>query len=288
MSRLTRIRARMLGCLAALAAIAALALAPAAGAAPTKTYLALGDSLAFGYQQATFVAGLPSPPAASFDHGYVDDFYLGLRLTGKANKLVNDGCPGETTTSYLNGPCLYQAAGFGLHHPYTAGPFSSQKNDALGYIASHPGEVRVITIDLGANDALNVVNGVCSQNPVCIAAQAPALFASIATNLGTAVGQLRAAAPAAKLVVLGLYNPYGTTIAGADALTAQLNTVLNGVVTSLGAKFADPFPVFNPGGPLESQAICALTNMCTPLVDIHPTDLGYAALAAVVGVAYLR
>ena len=62
--------------------------------------------------------------------------------------------------------------------------------------------------------------------------------------------------------------------------------MLKGVVTSLGAKFANPFPVFNPGGALESATICALTNMCTPLTDIHPTDLGYAALATVVGVAY--
>ena len=121
MSRSLRIRARMLGCLALVTALAALAFAPSAGAA-TKTYLALGDSLAFGYQQHTFNEGAPNPSAASFDHGYVDDFYLALRLTGKANKLVNDGCPGETTVSYAV-RCNYQAGGLGLHHPYAAGPF---------------------------------------------------------------------------------------------------------------------------------------------------------------------
>jgi lysophospholipase L1-like esterase len=287
LSRFTRVRAQLLGCLALVAALTALVLAPSAGAATTKTYLALGDSLAFSYQQATFNAGLPNPPQASFDHGYVDDFYLGLKLTGQANKLVNDGCPGETTTSYLNGPCGYQAIGFGLHHPYAGGPFSSQKSDALGYIAAHPGEVKVISVDLGANDALATINGVCNRDPACIAAHAPALFASIAGNLGTVVGQLRAAAPTAKVVVLGLYNPFGTALAGADTLTASLNTVLKGVVTSLGAKFANPFPLFNPGGALEATTICAFTNMCTPLVDIHPTDLGYAVLGGVVGAAYL-
>jgi hypothetical protein len=28
--------------------------------------------------------------------------------------------------------------------------------------------------------------------------------------------------------------------------------------------------------------LCLLTNICTPLQDIHPTDLGYAVLAGLV------
>ncbi len=82
--------------------------------------------------------------------------------------------------------------------------------------------------------------------------------------------------------MLGLYNPFGETLAGGDALTAKLNEVEAGVAASVGARFADPLPVFNPPGALEAPTICLLTNMCTPLVDIHPTDLGYAVLGGLV------
>ena len=55
MSALTRVRARLLVCAAVVVAFGALVLAPAAGAfGPGKTYLALGDSLAYGYHQAQF------------------------------------------------------------------------------------------------------------------------------------------------------------------------------------------------------------------------------------------
>jgi hypothetical protein len=58
------------------------------------------------------------------------------------------------------------------------------------------------------------------------------------------------------------------------------------VATTVGARFADPLPLFNPPGALEEPTICLLTNMCTPLEDIHPTDLGYAVLAGVIAKQY--
>ena len=52
--------------------------------------------------------------------------------------------------------------------------------------------------------------------------------------------------------------------------------------STVGASFADPLPLFNPPGPGEQATICLLTNFCTSLHDIHPTDLGYAVLAGLV------
>ncbi len=291
---------RLLGCLLALTmAFLALYLAPTAGAARQQqsgpqqssqqswqrsrpqSYLALGDSLAFGYSQAKFNSLYPNENPAAYDTGYVDDFGRVLKLFNRGLQIVNDGCPGETTGSFINGPCAYQLA-FPLHHPYSGGPASSQLSDALVYLGAHPGAVSPITLDIGANDALGVIKGVCNLEPVCIAGQAPALFAHIATNLGLILAQLRGAAPHAQIIVLGLYNPFGSTIAGADQLTAQLNTTMAAVAAGVGARFADPLPFFNPPGALEQPTICLLTNMCTPLVDIHPTNLGYAVLAGVI------
>jgi lysophospholipase L1-like esterase len=244
------------------------------------SYLALGDSLAFGYSQAKFNSLYPNENPADFETGYVNDFGDILKLFDPGLQIVNDGCPGETTESFIDGPCAYQLE-FPLHHPYSGGPDSSQLSDALAYLRAHPGRVTPITIDIGANDALGLIEG-CNKEPACVLAGAPATFAKIGGNLALILGDLRAAAPHAQIIVLGLYNPFGETLAGGDALTAKLNEVMAGDAASVGARFADPLPVFNPPGALEAPTICLLTNMCTPLVDIHPTDLGYAVLGGLV------
>jgi lysophospholipase L1-like esterase len=247
----------------------------------STSYLALGDSLAFGYSQAKFNELFPDENPADYETGYVNDFADVLKVFDPGLQLVNDGCPGETTESFIKGPCAYQLE-FPLHHPYAGGPDSSQLSDAIAYLEAHPGSVNPITIDIGANDALGLIETTCKLEAACIAAGAPAVFAKIGANLGLILGELRAAAPHAQIVVLGLYNPFGEKITGGDALTADLNEVEAKVAAGVGARFADPLPFFNPPGALEAPTICLLTNMCTPLVDIHPTDLGYKVLGGLV------
>lgn len=284
-----RRRGRPLALILALAALAALALTPSAGASRPHgtTYLALGDSLAFGYSQAKFNELFPSEPASAYDTGYVDDFAHVLRIFQPGVQTINDGCPGETTDSFLDGPCEYGLA-FPLHHAYSGGPFSSQLSDALNVLAANPVTLTPITLDIGANDALGVIEGTCKLEAKCVAEHAPALFAHIVGNLGAILSQLRGAGPHAKLIVLGLYNPFGETIPGADALTAKLNELEASVAASAGARFADPLPVFNPPGKREQARLCTLTNICTSLKDIHPTDLGYAVLGGLVFRQYVR
>ncbi|HXA53891.1 MAG TPA: SGNH/GDSL hydrolase family protein [Solirubrobacteraceae bacterium] len=253
--------------------------------APTS-YLALGDSLAFGYSQARFDELFPEESPADFESGYVNVFGGVLKVFHPGLQIVNDGCPGETTESFVKGPCPYVAEGFALHHPYAGGPTSAQLSDALAYLRAHPGAVNPITLDIGANDALGLIGG-CKEEPLCIAAGAPGVFGKIAANLGLILGDLRADAPRAQIIVLGLYNPFGETIAGGNALTAQLNEVEAKVAATVGARFVDPLPIFNPPGALEAPTICLLTNMCTPLKDIHPTALGYKVLGGLVLQQYL-
>ena len=69
-----RSRARLTGCFTALLLILALGLAPLAGASSSPpSYLALGDSLAFGYSQAKFNSLFPNENPAAYHTGYVDD-----------------------------------------------------------------------------------------------------------------------------------------------------------------------------------------------------------------------
>jgi lysophospholipase L1-like esterase len=252
---------------------------------PQISYLALGDSLAFGYSEAKFEELKPEENPADYNTGYVDDFAKILKIGDPGLQVINDGCPGETTESFINGPCAYQL-GYPLHHPYVDGPASSQLSDALAYLNAHPEAVNPITIDIGANDALGVIKGTCKREVACVVKEAPALFAHIGANLGLILADLRGAAPHARIIVLGLYNPFGEKLAGGDTLTAELNEVMSEVAAGVGARFADPLPVFNPPGALEEPTICLLTNMCTPLEDIHPTTLGYAVLAGLIARQY--
>jgi len=196
-----RFRTRVIGCAAAAAlALSALvlALAPSARAAepPHKTYLGLGNSLAFGYSRELFNENFPGEDPHKFEealpagshkpNGYVLDYWL--KLVAKQtpastwNRPVNDGCPAETTDSFIgNGrtgkeletkipgthgsaPCLYKyVKKYHLHHEYkgpsqVAPSGQSQLENTLEEIAKasksdHP--VQLITLDIGGNDVLN-------------------------------------------------------------------------------------------------------------------------------------
>jgi len=176
-----RSRGRLIGCCMALAlAVSAIVFAPVAGAAeppPTKTYLALGDSLAFGYTQVKHTENQPGNSPAFFEKGYTNQYAKKVRANKTENNKgmveVNDGCPGETTKSFkgegknigLGTICNYQAlyatfgpgtAGGPLHNPY---PGKSQENNMLqilkGGAPAHP--ITAISLNLGANDELESV-----------------------------------------------------------------------------------------------------------------------------------
>jgi lysophospholipase L1-like esterase len=315
MSSLFRVRARLLVCVAALAALGALVLAPAAGAKGVGgTYLALGDSLAYGYHQAQFQEELETKgyvEPANFNDGYVNDFGATLKLFNPKLQIINDGCPGETTETMIHGSGVgpeYCAGGptgtpfpkAFLHHSYPG----TQLEDALA-IAKEPG-VNTITIDIGANDILQFLGHTCGfpATFTCTPEQVEAEIGHVATNVGYILAQLRAAAPKAKIIFVSQYNPYPTVLSPegtGDATVEALNGALKSVASAYGVKFANTAKVINfsgtHGGPEAGDipTVCAFTAMCpggefnpaSPQADIHPTKLGYAAMAGVVAATYL-
>lgn len=270
--------------LAALCAVLVATIAgslPAAASAgqfnnPRKYDLSLGDSLAFGFQQAKFNALFPNEDPSAFDTGYANDFAAMLRETRDNVQLVNFGCPGETTVSFISGPCPYP---FGLHNAYT-GP--SQLATALAFLKANPDQVSPITIDLGSNDTTQALIPVCldpTQAAACGAAL-QALLPRIGGNLATIIAALHAASPRSEIIVLDLYNPLAVSFPATDQIASAINGVIKSAATSQGARFADVFATFNPGGATEAATLCTLTAICTPLQDSHATDAGYAAMAA--------
>jgi lysophospholipase L1-like esterase len=199
-----RKRSRLIGLalVAALALSAAVASSASAITHPIKaTYMALGDSLAFGYSQQLFDENIPlGEPAAAFEHGYVNDYWAAHLKQAVGVQIQNLGCPGETSGSLIgNGaleaglkagqeakeghavepfgeaPCYYhegqaEALGFPsgfkfpLHQEYL-GPGVSQLETALTLIAKDAAEghgVTTLTLNIGANDQLHYVKK-CEQ-----------------------------------------------------------------------------------------------------------------------------
>jgi lysophospholipase L1-like esterase len=251
------------------------AAAPGQYQAPRKYYLALGDSLAYGFEQAKFSAGAT---AQTFDTGYVDDFAAAIHALRPDVGVTNYGCPGETTSSYLSGCAWHAVYGLPLHSTYT----SSQETAALAFLHAHPGQVSPITIDLGANDALGVISG-CHFDSTCIGQALPGVLQTIGANTSLTLAHLRAAAPRSEIIVMQYYNPLYVLAPGTDALVGQLNSVIAGAAAPYGARLANAFPVINqnPLFPSEGAAVCALTGMCVPAPggDIHANDTGYSLIA---------
>jgi hypothetical protein len=181
---------RLLGCAAALAALAAMTMTSVASArrAPkpvSRTYVALGDSLAFGYSQQGFNENLATGEKPSaFENGYPNQYLADTNeVSPKPYQLVNYGCPGETTESLIGdnaafikglnekakkyitepitgeAPCAYHYAdGLPLHNEYGAG--ESQLEAALKTITTEKEAgkpVKVLSLDIGANDELHEV-----------------------------------------------------------------------------------------------------------------------------------
>ncbi len=294
---------------------------PAAGAAsppkhksPRAVYLAMGDSLAFGYQQAKVNANLPDPNPSLFDTGYVDVFQFGSSLTSSTGfnagfpgvRTVNLGCPGETSSTLLTATnattgCTTYPFSIHVNHPGL-----TQIQEAVAVLNANGGKVVPVTIDIGANDVLALVHS-CTTNSVislsCVQTGAGATFATIQQNLDRTLSRIRGVAGYTQIMVVGLYNPLypavfqqtlvqtGSSVVAAqaaaatDALVAQLNGLEATTAARYRAYFVDPLPLFNPpgGGPSsEIATVCTLTAVCGPLHDIHPTDLGYADLGDLV------
>jgi lysophospholipase L1-like esterase len=241
---------------------------------PKQYYLAVGDSIAYGYQASKARAGLP---ASKFNTGYVDVLTVQLQQIQPRLTAVNYGCPGETTTTFIEGGCMWTQFGQELHDAFSG----SQLDAAVAFLSAHRGEVSPVTVTLWGNDVREFV--MSCRDFACVERDAPLFIAHLTSNLALILTRLRAAAPDAEIIVTGAWDSYLDALPVADPLFQLLNTSMSTVAAAARVRFADPLPVFNPQGDpaRELQAMCALTALCTDN-DSHPTDAGYRALAEVV------
>jgi lysophospholipase L1-like esterase len=276
-----RVRLIALLSVAALFVLAALPASAAEGRGEDQAgYLALGDSVAFGYSPLLVHAGLAGNPAVFV--GYPDIVAKSLEL-----HLVNASCPGETTggfQSITNGQdfaCLGYRFHFGfpLHVAY----LGAQLDFAIQYLSTHD-NVRLVTMDLGANDVFKlqaICGGVATA---CFANGLPAVLAAIDANIRIIYNAIRNVAHYShKLVTLSYYSlAYDPTTA---AGTMQLNAPIIDASEAFHAKIASGFdafqgPALNAGG--SSCAAGLLIVLAPGVCDVHPTPLGRDLLAGAV------
>ncbi len=238
----------------------------------TGWYVALGDSLAAGYQ-----------PKVGDDKtgGYVGTVLIAEKRMARKTKLRNLACSGETSTTLVNGGRCGYVKG-------------SQLDQALAFMHAHKRTTRLVTMTIGANDVTPCL-GAADQN-ACVQQK----LTTLGANLNKSLSKIRAAAPNARIVVTNYYNPYLALYFSNPALAQQtsslqmaLNQTIAVVTTPYGTTVdvASAFQSYDTtvvaGVPTNVGVICRLTWMCS-LSDIHANDDGYALIGATVAAALPR
>lgn len=254
-----------------------------------RHYLSLGTSLAVGIQ--------PDASGANrlTDEGYADQLHDIVAPEFRKLKLTKLGCPGETTSTMMNGGlCDYEEG--------------SQLAQAVEFLSAHKNRVAIVTIDMGVNDVLaadcidvptSKVDVVCLLNA----------FNTLSNNLVAIMATLRQAAhPDTEFVAMNYYNtflafwltgPAGQALAYESALLADILNydVLGTVYAAFDVPVADVAAaygsaIFSPntaaGLPQNVLNICVYTWMCAPAPvgpNIHANRYGYGVIAATIAAA---
>ena len=254
-------------------------------AGSSNDYLALGDSVVFGYiDQAGYEYFYPENFV-----GYADWTSLTLSLNP-----VNAGCPGETTGSFLshtapdNGCRAYRGA-FHLHVIYPS-LRSTQLTFATSYLQHHaPG---LVTIQLGSNDLI-LLEEECNDDPTCIQNGAPQVLATAEANMQTILAALRATGYSGSIVVVNYYSPdYSNQFV--TTLIQALNQAISAPAPAYGAVIGDVFSAFQAASsnPFAQGRTCVagLLNASNPPTDppscdVHPSQSGHKLITRVVAEA---
>jgi len=266
----------------------------ASAAGPPRYYLALGDSLSQGVQ--------PNARGVSVEtkQGYANDLFAFERRHIGTLKLVDLGCPGDTTGSMLTGRGNSKDAQ--LAHCDRKG--GSQLKAAQMFLKAHHtrGEVPLITVDIGANDLDGCANVPTSQIGSCVSSGE----ASISHDVPLILKGLKKAAPkGTKFAAMTLYDPVLSYFFSSDStqrslvtasvsLIREVNTDLMRADKASGFKTADVAGAFKTydtsdmvpfkgqSVPVDVANVCSWTWACTPPPrgpNIHANQTGYKMIA---------
>jgi lysophospholipase L1-like esterase len=257
--------------------------APSAALSRSTSFLALGDSVVFGYITQDGFAYINADNFVGYPA------YVGRDL--RFDTIANASCPGETTSGFIsltgadNG-CRPYRANYPLHVAYT----STQLDYATTFLAAHR-QTKLVTISLGANDGF-LLQSACAGNIACIQAGLPALLNTIYSNMNTILTNLRATGFRGVLMVVNYYSLDYTDLVQ-TGFTNALNHTLANVAAANGAVVADAFSAFQAaastpfaGGKTCMAGLLNASPQNQSLCDVHPSQSGQLLLANTVEAAF--
>ena len=246
-------------------------------------YLALGDSVTFGYQEPTVVPA-PNYEDASGFLGYPEMLGTELHL-----RVANAACPGETSSSLIHASAQSNdcensptASGvsyrkeFPLHVRYAG----SQLAYAVKYLKAHPG-VRLVSLMIGANDLF-----VCQKitaDGCASSAEQQAVLQVLAKNVRTILSAIRTkAAYTGQLAIVNYYSlDYASPIANAES--NELNQTDDTAAKPFHVVIANAYQTFASASARSGDDSCTaglLTQLGAPgTCGVHPSYAGQALLA---------
>ena len=271
-------------------------------------YLALGDSVAFGYNPVNAVS-------APTD---LNDFVGYPELIGDLGKLspgpiANAACQGETSGSFIstsnpdNGCHAWRVAGDAMHVTYTS-TSESQLQFALAYLAANP-KTTTVSLGIGADDLLVIrdacevsvaESGVSPSSPAfatdvanCELPQVPAAIEAAIGNIGYIVTAIRESGYAGQLVLVTYYalqysntsDPTYEAGVGLDEGIVELAQAYPQLGLSIAKGFSAFAVVANAIGGGDSCKAGLLYSLGDGTCDEHPSTAGQAVLAAAVAAA---
>jgi hypothetical protein len=289
-------RARLFGCCAvAVLALAGLASAVPAGAVtpPVTTYIALGDSIAYGYTHVKFAENFPNEVPSYFEEGYASWYAKKLRANKEAPAikglvLVNNACPGETSGGLTGNlatnrygekevECHYQTV-LPMHNMFNG---HSQLEDTIGILTTknpvtsttpaHP--VEVISLNIGGNDELEGLAlcerevkeefeakgeskyGATPEGAVngCLLTHLEEIKEKIGGNVELAGGGIRHYGYAGPLLILNGYNPNAILLPGSNTLVKIINERIEKASIAVGGTYVDVFAKVNPTTSVKAE-----------------------------------
>lgn len=275
-------RVRLLAIVSALA-LFVLGAVPASATSEGHSYLALGDSVPFGFN--------PNPAlwsnAANFT-GYPEIVAQQLNIED-----VNATCPGEATGGFLSltgTDNVCRPYRFVLGEPLHVKYAGTQMAFALAYLRSHH-NTRLVTLTLGANDFFHLQNVCKAEFPddllsqgLCVLDGLPAVLGTMTANLNTILGGIRSTGYTGLIVAVTYYSLNYPDTSGADLLNGPMVAAANahGAFIASGVEAWRTTATTAGGG-----STCAAGLRLPPFppdpgtfgCDVHPTLLGATLLA---------
>jgi lysophospholipase L1-like esterase len=248
-------------------------------------YLALGDSVSFGYREPA-TSPPPDYSVASSFTGFPEDVASALGL-----HVANASCPGETSASLINdtrpsngcestpgGGPGYRSA-YPLHVRYSG----SQLSFAVSYLEHHHG-TRLVTLMIGANDGF-----LCEEttHDHC-ASELPDVLKRISGNVATILRAIRYQAHYRGQIVIVYYYSLDYANATDDAQSEALNQAMAAGAAGYHAEIASGYAAMAGAARYSGNDTCTaglLTQLTTGGCGIHPSVAGQDVLAQAVEAA---